>query len=184
MVSLTCGGRPTLISPTFSNTSSLSFMGWRWGASLRLKVKICRTRSRARRPALSISFRLIWAKDSEPASCLAKLTLPKIAPKMLLKSWAIPPAMVPIACIFCDSRSWCSMALRAVRSRANTVVMLPSECRSYDTFTSRSSGIPCAVKPKTSPKEWEVLKFKWPMEFTTCGKNPASGIPSACSGLH
>jgi hypothetical protein len=43
---------------------------------------------------------------------------------MLLKSWAMPPAMVPMACIFCDSRNCtsslalcASSLLLSVRSR-------------------------------------------------------------------
>src|SRR3989344_1588486 len=65
----------------------------------------------------------------------------------------MPPAMVPTACILCDSRSWASSSLRCasaflrpVRSRANTVVVSPSAWRSNDTLTSTASSLPLAVK--------------------------------------
>jgi hypothetical protein len=43
---------------------------------------------------------------------------PMMAPRMLLKSWAIPPAKVPMASIFWAWRSWPSSRFRAVMSRS------------------------------------------------------------------
>ena len=46
-----------------------------------------------------------------------------IAVRRLLKSWATPPVSWPIASIFCDWRSSCSIRCRLVRSRMNPVNM-------------------------------------------------------------
>ena len=40
-----------------------------------------------------------------------------IAPRMLLKSWAMPPASVPTASMRCDCRSWASRACRSASAR-------------------------------------------------------------------
>ena len=152
------GGNVTLSRRVVSCTTSGRWMGLRVGVSLRLNVRIWRTRSRARRPAFSISSRLVMAGDWLPASCLASSTLPRMAPRMLLKSCAMPPAMVPTACIFCDSRNcdsstlrWVSIFLRAVRSRAKTVMMSPSSRCSNETLTSTANGLPPLVRPSISP---------------------------------
>ena len=182
----TVGGSVTLSKRTVSCTTSANCNATRAGDSLRLNARIWRTRSRARRPALSISAKLIRAGESWPASCCARATLPKMAPMMLLKSCAMPPAMVPTACILCDSRSCdssvlrcASIFLRALRSRAKTVVVSPSGGCSNDMLTSMATSLPSDVSPVISPSwAWLVRRLD-DRKSAAAGRKRPSALPSA-----
>ena len=191
MCSSMAGGRVTRSRRSVSCTTSASDTAVRCGGSLRLKVRICRTRSRARRPALSISSRLSSTGEPGAQSALASSTLPRMAPRMLLKSCAMPPAMVPTACILCDSRSCASSSLRCasaflrpVRSRANTVVVSPSAWRSNDTPTSTASSLALAVQAVISPSMAWVVSCANASACPAAGKKRSSGLPSASCALH
>ena len=189
--SSTAGGSVTRSSRAVSPMTSRACTGLRWGGSLRLKVRIWRTRSRARRPAFSISCRLSMAAALPPQSALASSTLPRIAPTMLLKSCAMPPAMVPRACILCDSRSWSSSSLRwasaflrLVRSRANTVVVSPPLWCSKETLTSTGISRPLAVRAVISPSTACVVSGAKDRACAASGRKRSSGLPSASCGGH
>src|SRR3989344_4621276 len=103
----------------------------------------------------------------------------------------MPPAMVPTACILCDSRSWASSSLRCasaflrpVRSRANTVVVSPSAWRSNDTLTSTASSLPLAVNAVISPSRAWVVSWANASACAASGKKRSRVLPSASLALH
>ena len=145
--------------------------GWR-----RLKARICCTRLRARVAAFWICSRLSAAGCVGSSSSRASATLPRIAARMLLKSWAMPPARVPTASSFCDSRSCASSVRRFVSdcrrelmSRRKAVNSLPESifrtvivsstgnvwpsrcCASISTSRSSIGPLPLAAK-RASPR--------------------------------
>jgi len=181
------GGRVTRNRRSVSCTISASDKTERCGGWLRLKVRIWRTRSRARRPALSISSRLCSTGESGAQSAWASATLPRMAPRMLLKSCAMPPAIVPTACILCDSRNCASSSLRSasaflrpVRSRAKTVVVWPWAWRSNDRLTSSANGWPLALCAIIS----RVPLRACAKTAAASGRKRSSRLPSASLAWH
>ena len=83
----------------------------------RLKARICLTRSLPRMPALSTCCMLRLRRVPFIASSIAISVKPTIAARILLKSWAMPPASVPIASILRACLSWFSKAISSVISR-------------------------------------------------------------------
>ena len=100
-------------------------------AARRAAVRICSSRGRFSSPAWSFRRRSsAW---------------PSTTPRMLLKSWATPPARRPTASSFCDwrscsrvSRRVCSAATRPVTSREipSTATTRPSESRTATLWIS------------------------------------------------
>ena len=156
--SSTVGGSVTRSRRSVSCMTSASATAVRRGGSLRLKVRIWRTRSRARRPAFSISIRLSRSRGLAAAVGLGEFHVAEDRAQDVVEVVRDAPAMVPMACILCDSRNWASSSvrwasafLRPVRSRATTVVVSPSVWRSNDTLTSTASSRPAAVRAVISP---------------------------------
>ena len=185
------GGSVTRSRRSVSCSTSASATLVRWAGSLRLKARIWRTKSRARRPAFSISTKLSYAGESGPQSALASSALPKMALKILLKSCAKPPAIVPTACILCDSRSCASSSLRCasaflrpVRSRAKTVVVSPSAWRSNDTLISTASSLPLALCAVISPSMACVVSWAKASACSASGKKRFKSLPSASRAAH
>ncbi len=77
----------------------------------REKVSICLMSSRPRMPASKTLLEVLCSRLSLSARSSASSVKPMMAARMLLKSWAMPPASVPRASIFCDWRNWSLEAL-------------------------------------------------------------------------
>lgn len=103
----------TVSSTTGCSAWQVNTAGWR-----RLNDRMRCTMSRARSPALVISSMQACTAAGSPWRSRASAALPRMAATMLLKSCAMPPAMVPSASIFCDSRSCVSSALRSLSAAA------------------------------------------------------------------
>ena len=75
-----------------------------------------------------------------------------MAVSRLLKSWAMPPASLPMASIFCAWRSWFSRLWRCVVSRAimATPDTVPCGPRSGDSVTVTFTGAPSAARCRLS----------------------------------
>ena len=110
--SLTADGSVARSIVSVSRTMAFSSCAFSTRGSYRLKVRICSTRFLARAPLMAICASRFSARWPAGRSIWASATLPRIASRMLLKSWAMPPAKVPIASIFCASRIGSSSALR------------------------------------------------------------------------
>src|SRR5882672_1851198 len=85
------------------------------------------------RPAACMTLSRYRRKALPSAECwYASSPYPRIAPRMLLKSWAIPPASVPIASIFCDCLS-CAWRWVLARGRClrDAVFALVVRCTSF-----------------------------------------------------
>lgn len=78
----------------------------------RLKTSIWRTVSRARWLAITMLSRSARRRVPSAASSRAASATPRMDPMMLLKSWAIPPARVPMASSFSACRRRASAACR------------------------------------------------------------------------
>ena len=145
VLSRTPAGSSERISRSASSTSG--FSGWRCSSCVwrRLKARICCTSWRARMAARWISARLSWAAWSGPTSSRARARLPRMAASRLLKSCATPPARVPMASIFCDSRS-CVSSARCCASACLSSVM--SVC-----VPTMRSGRPSASRAITMPRD-------------------------------
>jgi len=100
----------------------------------RLKARICFVKSLARRQAIRISCRFCRAGFHSGTSSIASSELPRMIPRILLKSCAIPPARVPT-----DSILW------ACRSCVSSFSLSFSACFRAVIFSKatprRSSGI-------------------------------------------
>jgi len=94
---------------------------------LRLKARSWRVKEAAFSPAFLISSISLRKDSSLMTSINASSAFPMMVVSILLKSWAIPPASVPMASIFWDCRSCSSILLRLVISCpiARMPVMLP-----------------------------------------------------------
>ena len=89
-----------------------------------LKASICLTSSLALSADSSTCWRVSYVSESSGRSERASSVKPMIDAKMLLKSWAIPPARVPMASIFCACRSWLSSLLIGDRSRLMMMLLI------------------------------------------------------------
>ncbi len=97
------------------------------------KLSTCR-RERASRRRVSSAARAAAARKSatsretaaaSPDSPSIRSHRPRIADRMLLKSWAIPPLKRPSASIFCAWHSRCSWRRRSVASRTTQRMRAP-----------------------------------------------------------
>ena len=130
-----------------SASSTTGCSGWRCRACVwrRLKARICCTSWRARTAARWISVRLSCATWSGPTSSRARVRLPRMAASRLLKSCATPPARVPMASIFCTSRSCVSNAWRCASACLRSVM---SVC-----VPTMRKGRPSSSRAMTMPRE-------------------------------
>ena len=122
---------------------TLSMRGCR--VCCREKARSCRTRLAAR-----LAFCLICmmsAKDWSPGRWRSRSRSenPIMAVNRLLKSWAMPPASCPTACIFCDWANWTSSAFcSVVSSRWQTKPAgLPAPSITLTERVQSSSRVPC-----------------------------------------
>src|SRR6266850_1157810 len=88
-----------------SRTTASTYTGMRSPTPLRLTARMRSTSARPRSPAAMMLSRSRRSRVSFFASRIAISPYPRIAPRMLLKSCAMPPASVPMASIFCDCLS-------------------------------------------------------------------------------
>ena len=111
----------SLIASLISSTSGLIIC-------LRPKARSWRVRAVAFPEAFRISSISSRNGLSLSTSINANWALPMMVVSRLLKSWATPPARVPMASIFWAWRSWVSNLLRSVMSRetASSRSTLPS----------------------------------------------------------
>ena len=95
-------GKEMVKSSSVSSTNGRTRRGSVLISALRLYVRTCLTSPFPRLAAESIGFILFFSGESSGRLKIARSTYPIIMDKILLKSWAIPPARVPRASIFCD----------------------------------------------------------------------------------
>ena len=91
------------------------------------KVRSCWVRSRARKVAFSASERSEAIFSSGSTSKAARFRLPRIATRMLLKSWAIPPAKTPTDSSFfilMSSSSILSCSVTSLKTRTTPMILL------------------------------------------------------------
>ena len=105
------------------------------------------------------------------ASASSMLEYDVMTVRMLLKSWAMPPASVPIASIFCDCRSCSSRSFRSVRSVKTAIepVLCPLASVSGADAMSMSIGVPSCRVDRTS------TSFPYPLFSVARSRERASG---------
>jgi hypothetical protein len=89
-----------------------------WTGCLRLKASNCRVSVAPRLEASRICPRSSTGRASLLMCERRRSAQATMMPRMLLKSWATPPASRPTASIFCACRSWSSARFCSVTSRA------------------------------------------------------------------
>ena len=109
---------PRIRRSIFSTPVAISFRFSTTGCNtcLRLKAKSCRVRATARSPAFLASRSSSLARSSSGSLAMANSVQHMITESRLLKSCAMPPARLPMASSFCDTRSCCSRLSRSVTS--------------------------------------------------------------------
>ena len=111
-LSMVCENRSATSRATFPRSRALRSDGER-----REKSRSCRTMLAARSEARIDSLTGIDAREVGGMAFWARSRLPRIPVRMLLKSWATPPARVPTASIFCISMICLSRRVLSVMSR-------------------------------------------------------------------
>ena len=80
---------------------------------------------------------------------------PTMPPRMLLKSWAMPPARVPMASIFWAWRMRVSTSASWVMSRCTLMkwVMAPAESRTGETVVAAMNRLPSRRRLTSRPRQ-------------------------------
>ncbi len=176
---------------------------------LRLNSSTRRTKALARPPACRT--RSMWRRSGVPgaACCWAMSPKPRIAPRMLLKSCAIPPASVPSASMRCaccrrmskfalatsaaflavmsfaaqKSRAGLPAASRKQRPRACTQCQSPSTCRTrYSTSMAGVRPSRCAsTASRVGPTSsgWMATRF-----FSSASVLMSAVVSTPCRTRH
>ena len=144
-------GKETRRRPTVSSSKARIRTGrCRWSVR-RLKARIWSTMSVARFPAFFTSCTFCHPRLSRRSRVSAISALPRMAPRMLLKSCAMPPASVPIAsmCWECRNRDSSRRLSCSARSRSSALAKISPAVRSsaMSSFAHRFS-FSTASKPK------------------------------------
>ena len=151
----------TSVTTAARETGTSSWSTWR------LKVRICRTRARARREASTIARLCSATIGSSPFSADSSSARPRIGASRLLKSWAMPPARLPIAsslrvCSSCRSNSWCCCLSRSCSVRSMMVTNTLAQSCSWPAATTarrstrsgRPSRVRLCVRVSLRPARW------------------------------
>ena len=173
------GGRVARIMRTDSSISGLTACTLKSGVSRRVKSRICLTSSLARVLALAISLRLVIVPGLLPRSSRANCRLPVMAPRILLKSCAMPPESVPSASIFCASRICASSSALTLSAATCSLIS-----RRITENIRRPATIACEIEASTG-NSLPSLRIAWtlpvrPMLRVVTPSSPKLRICAPC----